>query len=82
MPNDELGRELTAAELKVKTVVVIRRVDRHRAMTAWVTAIGYDYVMFSMGVIKTTLLAYLREDGKLVDDTGGEIKVWEYLGPV
>lgn len=77
-----IWRELSAAELVVETVVVIRREDHSAAVTAWVSAVGSDFVAFSMGVTRTTFLAHLREDGTLADDTGRRILVWEYLGAV
>jgi hypothetical protein len=80
--NPEIGRELSAAELVVKTVVVISREGRAGAATAWVREIGLDFVAFFLGVGNITLLLYIREDGKLVDDTGGVIQVFEYLGAV
>jgi hypothetical protein len=78
----EIGRELSAAELVVKTVVVIGRDDRPTLVTCWVQVIGSDFVAFFYGRVNITFIAYLREDGKLVDDTGRQIRVWEYLGVV
>lgn len=78
--NPELGRQLTAAELVSKTVVVLGRVDRATMVTCWVAVVGADYVAFEMGEVRTVLIAYLREDGKLTDDTGKELLVFEYLG--
>ena len=80
---NEIGRELKASELKLKTIVVIRREDRPgMAVTGWVRELGQDFVIFYSGAIKTKLLTYLREDGELVDDTGKRIIVNEYLGEV
>lgn len=77
---NEVGRELKANELNVKTIVCIRREDRPITLTAWVSELGQDFVTFYSGAIKTTFLTFLREDGELVDDTGKRIIVNEYLG--
>ena len=82
MENEEIGRELKANELKVRTVVVLGREDRDVHYTTWVTEIGGDSVVFYSGVSKTYFIAYLREDGQLVDDTGKRIIVNEYLGAI
>lgn len=79
---NELGRELKANELTERTVVVLGREDRATMYTAWVIRLGADYVAFGYGAINTTFIAYLREDGELVDDTGKRILVFEYLGEV
>jgi hypothetical protein len=81
-PNPEMGRELLAHELTVKTVVVVGREDRPHCFTVWVRELGEDFVAFSCGEIRTTLITFRREDGTLVDDTGQRIHVWEYLGTV
>jgi hypothetical protein len=80
--NPELGREMSAAELVVKSVVVIGRDDRPNWFTVWVRDIGQDYVAFWAGEARTILLVRIREDGKLADDSGAEIHVYEYLGAV
>jgi len=81
MYDDEVGRDLKANELKVRTVVVIRREDRpESAMTLWVREIGQDHVVFWSGTLKITLWTYLREDGELMDETGKKIMVSEFLG--
>jgi hypothetical protein len=80
--NPEIGRELTAAELVVKSVVVVGRNDRLNMFTAWVSEVGQDFVAFYCGEARTTLLVRIREDGKLADDSGAEIHVYEYLGVV
>lgn len=79
---NEIGRELKANELKVKTVVVVSREDNPSAYTTWVREIGQDCVVFWSGVANTYFIVYLREDGELVDDTGKRIIVNEYLGEV
>jgi hypothetical protein len=82
---NEVGRELKANELTVRTVVVIGREDRDFAYTAWVREIGPDFVIFSYELgpeTKVAFIAHLREDGTLGDDTGKRITVNEYLGEI
>lgn len=38
--------------------------------------------MFYAGQINLTLIAYLREDGTLADDSGLQLRVFEYLGEI
>jgi hypothetical protein len=80
--NPEIGRELSAAELVVKTVVILGRDDRPNMFTTWVHSIGQDSIAFWSGEGGCLLLLYLREDGKLCDDSGVEIHVYEYLGVI
>lgn len=77
----EIGRELRVDELKPKMIVVLVKAGRP-AITIWVANIGQDFVAFYAGEIKTTLIAYLREDGTLADDSGIQLRVFEYLGEV
>jgi hypothetical protein len=78
----EVGRELLAHELTVKTVVVIGRDDRPFLVTTWVRTIGEDFVEFFHGEVNTAFLVCRQGDGTLTDDTGRRIHVWEYLGVV
>lgn len=80
--DNELGRELTAAELVPGTVIVLGRIDRARMVTAWVQVLGVDYVTFGMGEVRTIFIARRLPDDTLVDDTGKHILVFEYLGEV
>lgn len=77
----EMGRELRIDELKPKTVVVLCKEGRP-AITIWVSRVGMDYVMFYAGQINLTLIAHLREDGTLADDSGMRLRVFEYLGEI
>ena len=80
---NEIGRGLKANELKVGTVVVLGREDRPNARdTVWVDGIGQEGVCFYSGISRMGFVAFLREDGELVDDTGKRIIVNEYLGEV
>jgi hypothetical protein len=78
----EIGRELLAGDLVVKTVVVVGREDRLHCITAWVRLVDSEFVAFHAGEANVTLLAARRADGTLMDDTGKRIHVWEYLGEV
>jgi hypothetical protein len=76
---NEVGRELRIDELKPETIVVLCKEGRP-AITIWVSRVGTDYVMFYAGEINLTLIAHLREDGTLADDSGIHLRVFEYLG--
>jgi hypothetical protein len=78
----EMGRELLADDLVVKTVVVIGRDPSDYAVTVWVGEVAEKYVAFRAGDINTTFLAVRHPDGTLTDDTDSRIHVWEYLGEV
>ena len=78
---NEVGRELKANELKLKTVVVLHKAGRP-LVTMWVLRVGADYVMFGAGEINMTLIAKRNPDGTLEDDTPAQIHVYEYLGEV
>ena len=80
--SEEMGRELLAHELQVKTVVILGREDRPYLVSIWVSEIGDDFVAFYAGDARTVLLASRHKDGTLTDDTGKRIRVWEYLGKV
>jgi hypothetical protein len=82
MADNELGRELTAAELVPRTVIVLGRIDRARMVTAWVQVVGVDYVTFLMAAVRTTFITRRLPDDTLVDDSGKRILVFEYLGEV
>jgi hypothetical protein len=82
MANSEIGRMLRVDELQPKTVIVLAREDRPHMITAWVTRVGVDFVAFGMGEVNTTLIALRHPDGRLTDDTGARILVFEYLGVV
>lgn len=80
----EIGRRLEISELRPKSVVIIRRVDREIYCTVWVEFIEQEFVTFASfkpsGIV-THFLAK-RIINKLQDDTGLEIEVYEYLGEI
>jgi hypothetical protein len=82
LPDPEIGRELSAHDLVVKTVVVLFREDRSYAYTVWVVGFDKDHVVFGAGEVQTFLLVKRHPDGKMEDETGQRIRVFEYLGVV
>lgn len=78
----EMGRQLTVQELVPRMVVIIGHATCRAWVTAWVVRVGLDYIAFMMGELNTTFIARLDEDGKLRDDSGKEILVFEYLGTI
>jgi hypothetical protein len=78
----DVGRELTAAELVPKTVVILGRADRAVMVTTWVQSVGVDFVAFYHGAVHTTFIARRLPDDTLTDDSGARILVFEYLGVV
>lgn len=80
----EIGRRLRVDELREKTVVVIRREDRDVSLTMWVSVIGSDVVTFYGGAATppVTFMTFRKPDDTLVDDTGKQVLVHEYLGEV
>jgi hypothetical protein len=79
---NEIGRELLGEELILKTIVCIRRDDRKIAMTMWVSIIERNVVVFLAGAPKPSVhfMTFRRPDGTLVDDTGKQVHVYQYLG--
>lgn len=80
--SEEIGKELTLNDLRAleKPVIVItRREDRDMGMTVWLLDVREHSVHFYAGLGKIHFLA-LIEDGKLIDDTGKKVHVFEYLG--
>jgi hypothetical protein len=81
----EIGRRLRVNELKERTVVVIRRADSRSALTMWIERISPTGVVFLAGGVEPPihfLAVRLPQDLALIDDTGREIIVYEYLGAI
>lgn len=76
---NEVGRELRIDELKPRMIVVMCKEGRP-CITIWVLRVGMDYATFYAGEINLVLIARLREDGTLADDSGLRVRVFEYLG--
>lgn len=79
--DDEVGRELTVAELKPHQVVVIAPPGRKFLITMWIRFINATNVVFYSDVIKLHVVNYIR-NGQIVDDRGRVVRVFEYLGEV
>jgi hypothetical protein len=80
--NEEFGRELTAAELKEKTVVILGRDGDPACITTWVGTIGEKFISFQAGEIGLIFIAKRMPDGTLQDDKSRRIHVFEYLGDI
>lgn len=78
----EIGRELTAAELKLKQVVVIKLPGRNLDITMWVEYIAPELVMFYSGEMNWHVVNFRLPDGSLIDDRGRKVHVHEYLGEI
>ena len=79
---EEIGRELTAADLNPKTVVILGHDRSPILVTVWVWKIDEDYVSFQAGEARTIFIAKRLPDDTLQDDKGKRIRVFEYLGEV
>ena len=77
----EIGRELTIAELTSRRVVVIAAPGRDITITMWVMAVDEKRVVFHSGVLNWSVINFIK-DGKIVDDRGRQVRVFEYLGKV
>lgn len=75
----EIGRELTADELQINKVVVIKPPGHNVFITMWVTAIDEHTVVFHSATLRWTVINF-RKDGKIVDDQNREVHVFQYLG--
>jgi hypothetical protein len=77
--NDEIGRELTVAELQPNQLVVIRPPGRRFYITAWVEAIDPKTVTFYLGDLKLYIVN-LIVDNRIIDDQSRQVHIFEYLG--
>ncbi len=78
---DERGRELKASELRMRTVYVLEKAD-HPLVTMWHTGGAGAMVEFYSGLQRLHLWLRVAPDGTLVDDSGAQIHVYEYLGEI
>ena len=79
---DEIGKELSLAELTElpkPCIVVTQREGRDLFATVWLVEVQTHSVHFYSGTGKIHFLA-LVQDGHLIDDTGADIYVYQYLG--
>jgi hypothetical protein len=82
-PQDEIGRELLAHELKIETVVALNA--NHRPsdfVTSWVKHVAPDRVAFFSGMLNTTLIVRVNERGEMFDDLNHRVRAYQYLGKV
>lgn len=79
-PKQEVGRELNAKELTPKKIVVIQPPGRNQFLTMWVDLVTPELVSFYAGVMKWTVINFVRPDGTICDDQGRQVHVFEYLG--
>jgi hypothetical protein len=80
--DQEVGRELKAEELRPKTVVVIKPPRRNVYLSMWVAAIDAETVLFHSGEMNWTVINFRQPDGSIVDDKGGIVRMFEYMGKV
>lgn len=80
--SDEIGRELTPAELQRKTVVCIAPPGHpDKIVTMWVIDIAERHVLFYSGVQRLAVICSIRDD-LLYDDQDRLVRVFAYLGEV
>jgi len=80
--HSEVGRELAIADLKPQTVVVIAPPGRDDVLLSmWIEAVDADMVTFFAGEMNWHVIAFIK-DGRIVDDRGRVVRVFEYLGEV
>jgi hypothetical protein len=82
-----IGRQLKADELRAKLaqLVVIAPPDHEGVyMTMWVEEVRDNLVVFAAYGLSDGaswhVINLVSNDGKLVDDRGREVKVYDYLG--
>ena len=79
--DSQKGRKLHSDELQENVVYLLEKLGRP-SITMWCTVIDIKKVIFSSGIIKLKLILFRKEDGTLMDYSGLEIGVYEYLGKV
>ena len=80
-PFVEIGKQLTADDLKVQQIVVIEAPERNGVcMTMWVREVRANLVVFYSGELDWYVINFVSNDGTIIDDQGREVKVYEYLG--
>jgi hypothetical protein len=80
-PQDEIGAELLAHELKVDTVVALTANHRPGTfVTSWVRQVVQGMVVFYSGAVRTTLCVRVNERGEMFDDVNHRIRAYQFLG--
>jgi hypothetical protein len=80
----EVGRELKASELQVKTVVWVTKQGRDAMVTMWVREVGPTFVRLYAGATKTFLLLVRAgpDRDEVEDDDHIPMTLYEYLGDI
>jgi hypothetical protein len=80
-PEQEIGRELKASELKPDMIVIIAPPGNSNVMvTMWVSEVDAKVVDFYAGEMRWHVLNFIQPDGSITDDQGRLVRVYEYLG--
>ena len=81
---EEVGRELTADDLKPRTVVWVLAPGKIDYYSAWVIEIDPAYVLFFLGQMRLHVICRRRpgDASIIVDDQDRVVRVFEYLGEV
>lgn len=78
-PESEIGRRLAVSELKERTIVVLMKEGRPAA-TFWFMGADKTLAIFGAHAVNATLMLSIDGDGTMRDDSGADIKAFEYLG--
>lgn len=82
-PENEVGRELKASELRPKSVVVINPPGHpHAFLTMWVRDVTPKWVEFYAGELRWHVVNFVQPDGSIHDDQHRTVHVFEYLGEI
>lgn len=77
----EIGRELLWDDLTPLTIVVVQPPGHADvAFTMWVRVKDDKSVAFHSNVMNWAVLNFRGADDQIVDDTGRQVHVYEYLG--
>jgi hypothetical protein len=83
-PEEEIGRELKASELKPGTIVFVKVPPTNLMATFWVEAVDLEKRMavFYSGMYRWHVINFIQPDGSIHDDKGRVVHVFEYLGEI
>ena len=83
-PDDEIGRELMATELREQTIVVILPPGHAEQLwfTMWVEKVGDEFVWFYSALLRWHVILKRQADGTLIDERRRVTRVFEYLGEI
>lgn len=82
--NAEIGRELKATELHEGTVIVAIPPPYIMAVTVWVTDldISQGVLVVHAGTISNTIINLFDDAGKVFDNRGMPVYIFEYKGEI